>query len=509
MNSTLDFPDRAVSPHLAELGHNGLTMVGVHGGFANDLRIVNADNGIDVAYFSKQSTNHDVQFGAGPIRRSQRQPYGHIDMIGHHGISVGLHAHDNLVEEFSFPHTFAHDLTLGHLSSGNVFRNGDGSDLTFDHHRNGPFENLFSNIDVGDGSAPFFSGGDACAGPNAGAREVFWNVFDASGEPVGRPQAQSVFPEALVIPSANYELRSVEGMWLEAAHLPGFMGPVSPLELQASQHARALAAPSRVETRRLSGVTNQPWRRVDWAGVWEVRPVALADMQTRMGGDTAAIRMRPVDSSAVEVIVEEERSRDEEVIHVAETVGLLALSPGWILDADGRRIGQVGRMPWRQQNRQTWGRMSLGHEYENPVIIAQIQTRNGGDPSHIRLTAVSSTSFQFKLEEWDYLDGVHVSETIAFVVFEAGTHLMPGGARIYAGTSESMGTGFSSHAFAGANFEQTPLVLSQLQSAVENEAVVTRHRNVTRAGFEYQLQEQESLGATGHVSEMVGVIAIN
>jgi hypothetical protein len=52
----------------------------------------------------------------------------------------------------------------------------------------------------------------------------------------------------------------------------------------------------------------------------------------------------------------------------------------------------------------------------------QIVTYNGGHPVHIRLRNVASTSFEFKMEEWEYLDEVHMVEDINFIVAEAGTY---------------------------------------------------------------------------------------
>lgn len=44
------------------------------------------------------------------------------------------------------------------------------------HHRNGPFANLFTGIDVGKGSRPFYSGGAEGRGANTGRATTFWNV---------------------------------------------------------------------------------------------------------------------------------------------------------------------------------------------------------------------------------------------------------------------------------------------------------------------------------------------
>jgi hypothetical protein len=52
----------------------------------------------------------------------------------------------------------------------------------------------------------------------------------------------------------------------------------------------------------------------------------------------------------------------------------------------------------------------------------QIVTYNGGHPVHIRLKDVTQNSFAFKLEEWEYLDEWHTTETMNFIVAEAGTY---------------------------------------------------------------------------------------
>ncbi len=51
----------------------------------------------------------------------------------------------------------------------------------------------------------------------------------------------------------------------------------------------------------------------------------LADMQTFIGVDTAALRYRNLSLTGVQVKVEEEKSKDAETAHAGETVGYLVL----------------------------------------------------------------------------------------------------------------------------------------------------------------------------------------
>ncbi|MEM7456484.1 MAG: G8 domain-containing protein [Planctomycetota bacterium] len=60
-------------------------------------------------------------------------------------------------------------------------------------------------------------------------------------------------------------------------------------------------------------------------------PVILSDMQTRLGGDTATIRHRSSTATSVTLFVEEERSANNEVQHLRESVGVLAIEPGVLI----------------------------------------------------------------------------------------------------------------------------------------------------------------------------------
>jgi hypothetical protein len=92
---------------------------------------------------------------------------------GHHGLSAG---NDCLFEDFDFQTHFIHDLGLSYATRGNVFKNGKGINLSLDHHRQAPYENLFSNLDAGIGSDLWRSGGGKGLGKHCGARGTFWNI---------------------------------------------------------------------------------------------------------------------------------------------------------------------------------------------------------------------------------------------------------------------------------------------------------------------------------------------
>jgi hypothetical protein len=118
---------------------------------------------------------------------------------------------------------------------------------------------------------------------------------------------------------------------------------------------------------------------------------------------------------------------------------------------------------------------------------------------------VSTNSFQFQIDEWDYLDGAHGSETIGYLVAEAGVYRLEAGARFEAG-HVSVG-----HDFRAVDFRQTfgttPVILTQVQTYVDEAAVTTRQRAASATGFQVKVQEQEASDGQ-HAQESVGYIAI-
>jgi hypothetical protein len=56
-------------------------------------------------------------------------------------------------------------------------------------------------------------------------------------------------------------------------------------------------------------------------------PFQFAGMQTTDGGDTAAVKIIQAGAAGMEIMVEEEASKDSETNHTKEIVGFLALLP--------------------------------------------------------------------------------------------------------------------------------------------------------------------------------------
>ena len=161
-----EFPNTPYKGHFTEVGYNAVAMSGVRNCWIRNVQVHNADSGFFIN--GVNVTLQDILISSDrSIERSRLA-------TGHHGIT--LSGQDNLMVGFEFRTRFMHDVTLTRGSAGNVFSEGRGVDLAFDHHRYGPHSNLLTDIDLGLGTRMFQSGGGAKLGRHSAAYATFWNI---------------------------------------------------------------------------------------------------------------------------------------------------------------------------------------------------------------------------------------------------------------------------------------------------------------------------------------------
>ena len=206
-------------PHLKEEGFNAIQIKGAVNSWVRDITVTDADIGV-ILNGTRFCTVENARF-----RAAKRQ-----GETGHHALWATGGAQDCLFSGFVFTTHYVHDLTVEGLANGNVFRDGSGISLNFDHHRNAPYENLFSNINVGDARLIWNSSGRGDRGPHSAARATFWNIR----------ADQNAFPPAPNWPQIN--VIGVAGLAPQMTETGPWIEPVSPLmppDLYAAQRARS------------------------------------------------------------------------------------------------------------------------------------------------------------------------------------------------------------------------------------------------------------------------------
>jgi len=152
-----------------------------------------------------------------------------------------------------------------------------------------------------------------------------------------------------------------------------------------------------------------------------------------------------------------------------------------------------------------WQRVEFNDPFIAPVVVAKPFSSNGSDPAVIRIRNVEATGFEIRIQEWDYLDGMHVKETVSYLVMERGNYTLADGTRIEAGIFDAGNTSFAPVKFNQA-FAEVPVVFSAVTTLNGSDAVTTRLRRVSDAGFELRLEEQER-NAPDHATETISYVA--
>ena len=154
-------------------------------------------------------------------------------------------------------------------------------------------------------------------------------------------------------------------------------------------------------------------------------------------------------------------------------------------------IGEAGVVVQDQSDAGTWHHVTFENALDNPSVVMGGFSANGSQPYTVQIQNVTSTGFDFQIDEWDYLDGTHVAESISWIAIESGTHVLADGRTISAG-SDSIGNRFESISFDDGAFDDAPVVIGQSIGDMNDIAVTERINNVTSNGFKARLFQQEA-----------------
>ena len=144
-------------------------------------------------------------------------------------------------------------------------------------------------------------------------------------------------------------------------------------------------------------------------------PALLSAPQTTTYDDPFTVRYQSLGTSAAQVFLDEETAKDAETSHGNEKLGYLAVSPNALLnDSQGEAFGETGSVNLTN----AWATVTLRKHYTKPIVILGTAPMNDGDPVTTRVMEVEANSFKVRLQEWDYQDGTHGAEQVAYIVVE-------------------------------------------------------------------------------------------
>ena len=245
------------------------------------------------------------------------------------------------------------------------------------------------------------------------------------------------------------------------------------------------------------------WHTVDYGKQFINLPIFFGTMQSYDGSDTSSIRYENKTYSEIQVKVEEEQSADDETTHTSETVGFFLFSQS----TDNESVNQVPAPQIELGELEidnNWVRVEFSSQFINPVVVVGPPSTNGTAPCVTRLKNITSTGFDIRIQEWNYLDGNHTKETVSYLVMEQGSFTLDDGTMVKAGRFNSNDTAFQTVQFDTA-FTVAPVVMTSIATFNEEDTVTGRLYNISTTSFEHKTQEQQS-GNT-HGNETVNYIA--
>jgi arylsulfatase A-like enzyme len=153
-----------------------------------------------------------------------------------------------------------------------------------------------------------------------------------------------------------------------------------------------------------------------------------------------------------------------------------------------------------------WTQVYFDHAFDKPVVVAGPLSYNGDDPSMVRIRNIDPTGFEIRIQEWDYLDDIHTTESVGYLVIEEGSYTLDDGTMVQAATTMT-GTGadFRTITF-DEPFTTVPVVMTTIASFNDPVPVTGRIKDVSNHDFQFRMQEEEA-SATIHGIEMLSYIA--
>ncbi|MEK7411841.1 MAG: Ig-like domain-containing protein, partial [Planctomycetota bacterium] len=165
----------------------------------------------------------------------------------------------------------------------------------------------------------------------------------------------------------------------------------------------------------LSGGATHNWLTLNFSQTFGGANGILAQPQTSNESDPVSVRIQNLAGASVQVRLQEEQSKDTETNHAAETLGWLALDANASLaNVRGEVFGETGALSGTDQ----WQTVTLQREYSVPVVVLGGVGYANSEPITVRVRNVTSNSFEYRIQEWDYQNGSHPAENLTYLVME-------------------------------------------------------------------------------------------
>ncbi len=191
-------------------------------------------------------------------------------------------------------------------------------------------------------------------------------------------------------------------------------------------------------------------------------------------------------------------------LYYVEILGVAGARNAYQLELDvAPQIGETGTLPAVDDQ---WQLLEFDLPYIDPIVIAGPASVDQGVAGTVQVRNVTGQGCEVRFGRWDDSDPTGEVVVVDYLVVEAGSHELPGGARIEAG---SIGSVNHEWTYRGIRpfLSAPPVVLVQVASDQADRVATARLVRVTRKNFQVRVEEAESsLGtATGQQVHWVAI----
>ena len=165
-------------------------------------------------------------------------------------------------------------------------------------------------------------------------------------------------------------------------------------------------------------------------------PLVLASLATRDGADGGWLRRCSVGPSGVGLLVDEDTSNDADRSHTTEMASILAFSNTFLAAPSGIRL-EAGSITVPSTSAGTLAFTSVSFPapgFSSPPLVFPMPTDEGSAPAALRIRNVTASGFEMAQVEPSGETGAHPSMTVDYFAAAPGTHTLPGGTELIAGS---------------------------------------------------------------------------
>ncbi|MCJ7601779.1 MAG: hypothetical protein MUO63_09810, partial [Desulfobulbaceae bacterium] len=240
------------------------------------------------------------------------------------------------------------------------------------------------------------------------------------------------------------------------------------------------------------------WQRISFNTSF-TNPVVVAKIVSQIDKNPCIVRIKNVDATEFDMRINEWDYLDGR--HSVERVSYLVLEQGSYTLADGTKI-EAGMF---STNKTTYAQIKFAQQFTvAPVVTTSVTSVNESAGVIGRLKNISTFGMDFKLQEQERNTQVHATETVSYIAWEPSTGILNGMAYDVAHPTRAITDKLATVNFSTL-FNSFPTVVTDMQSAAENDTATVRCKTVSAGTVALRIEEEKSKDReTSHTPEQVG-----